>query len=112
MLKHASDIIFKNRLPVLLLALLSLVSSVSYIVPGDICLQYPHESLQHENESPEACKVPPGIETPARNKRVFHQVSSVDGQTAAVHNTGADYPQLTCWARPAYYEFLHRFNLF
>lgn len=95
-----------------LLALLSLVSSVQCILPDNSCPQYLHGSLLYENESPETCKATPGIETPARNKRVFHQPVPANGPAAPAHNTGAALRLLSCWARPAYYDFLHRFNLF
>ena len=94
------------------MAVLCLVSGASYIIPDNICPANLNGSLLYENENPEAARVLPGAETPARNKRVSRNISSGTGITAVPVRTGTAYRQLACWAKPAYYDFLHRFSLF
>ena len=94
------------------MALLCLVSGMSYIIPDNICPANLNGSLLYENENPEAARVLPGAETPVRNKRVSRNAFSQAEATAIPLHTGAAYPLLACWAKPAYYDFLHRFSLF
>ncbi len=94
------------------MAVLCLVSGASYIMPDHICPANLNGSLLYENENPEAARVLPGPETPARNKRVSQNTFSRTAAIALPARTGAAYPLPACWAKPAYYDFLHRFSLF
>lgn len=105
---------FAGRFRIIVLLLLSLVSAVPDVFPdgtGQIMVRAP-ESIHHENEIPEACKVSLRLETSVREMKRHKQQSF--GKTAAIALTAvADIRSgAPLGGRPAYYAFLHRFNLF
>lgn len=103
------------RFRIIVLLLLSLVSAMPDVFPdggGQRMVRVP-ESIHHENEIPEACKVSLRLEAATRQQRQ-HKQQQFFRKTAAVTLYAAGDSQYTggAWARPAYYNFLHRFSLF
>lgn len=102
------------RFRIIVLLLLSLVSAVPDVFPehGGHKVRIP-ESIHHENEIPEACKVSLGLETSVRSRRLRTQ-QPLFGEAVVIPIEKGAVTAVTVkeWIRPAYYSFLHRFSLF
>lgn len=103
------------RFRIILLLLLSLVSAMPDVFPdggGHRTVRVP-ESIHHENEIPEACKVSLRLEAATRQQRQHKKQQSFRKSAAVqLYAAGETRQAGGSWTRPAYYNFLHRFSLF
>ena len=102
------------RLRIIVLLLLSLVSAMPDVFPdgGGHLLARAPESIHHENEIPEACKVSLRLEADAFHKQLRKQQPSGNITASPTLAAAEIRHQRYDWARPAYYRHLHRYNLF